>query len=84
MYIQIGLQILLPVFLIVSLWRSRSRTRLEWLLNAVIAGLVLLFLFFTSRWDFVSYYLRILLWPAFILAGYAAFRKTDGDGKSTG
>lgn len=65
MILQLGLQILLPAFLLVSLWRGKLGSRLEWLLNVLAVSAALLFLFLTARWDFTSYYLRFL--PAFLL-----------------
>lgn len=75
MYLQIFLQLVLPGFLLVSLWRSRHASRWDWFLNLIIISLTLLFLFLTARWDFVSYYLRIALLPGLILAGYVSFRR---------
>lgn len=75
MLTQFILLILLPIFFLVSLWRSRANSRVEWLVALLAAGSYLLFVFVTGRWDFFSYYLRFLLVPAFILSGYAAFRR---------
>ena len=60
MILQIGLQILLPAFLVVGLWRGEFRSRPEWLLNFLSVSAALLFVFLTARWDFTSYYLNSL------------------------
>lgn len=74
MILQIGLQIILPAFLLVGLWRGRLGSQLEWVLNVLAVGAVLLFVFLTARWDFTSYYLRFA-WPLLLvvaaLRGYA-------------
>ncbi len=71
------LQILLPAFLLTDMFRRRHRSRLEWLLDLVMITLVLAFAFITARWDWFSYYLRILLLPALGLVAYASFRCID-------
>ena len=81
MSVQIGLQIILPAFLLVGLWSGRSGSRLEWVLNVLAAGAVLLFVFLTARWDFTSYYLRFA-WP--LLLVIAAFRSYQRIGVGEG
>ena len=77
MILQLGLQILLPAFLLVSLWRGKLSSRIEWLLNALAVSAVLLFLILTARWDFTSYYLRFL--PAILLipAAFMSYRRAS-------
>ena len=58
MALQLGLQILLPAFLLGALWRGAYRSRLDWLLNVLAVGAACLAVFLTARWDFSSYYLR--------------------------
>ena len=49
MILQIGLQILLPAFLLVGLWRGAFRSRPEWLLNVLAVSAALLFVFLTAH-----------------------------------
>lgn len=76
MFLQIGLQILLPAFLLISLWRSEYTRRSEWLLNVFAVSAALLFVFLTARWDFTSYYLRFALPVLLAAAAYASYRRT--------
>ena len=70
MILEIGLQILLPAFLLVGLWRGEFRSRREWLLNFLAVSAALLFVFLTARWDFTSYYLRFVLPVLLAAAAY--------------
>ena len=73
---QLVFQIILPAVFLGILWRSHFKSRLDWLLTVLVLGSVLLFSFMTARWDWFSYYLRILLVPLFGIASYSAYRKT--------
>ena len=75
--VQLILQFLLPAFLLVDVYRRKYLARRDWLLDVVLVTLVLLFVFMTSRWDWFSYYLRILLIPLLGLVTYASFRCID-------
>ncbi len=66
MILQLGLQIILPIFLLIGLWRGRFGNRLAWFLNVLAVGSILLFVFLTARWDFTSYYLRFA-WPLLLV-----------------
>lgn len=81
MLLQISLQVVLPAVLVGGLWRGRFAGRREWVLNVLVAGAVVLFLFLTARWDLTSYYLR-LAWPLLLLAaaGYS-YRRVDEEKK---
>ena len=70
MILQIGLQVLLPTFLLVCLWREKYGSWTEWLLNVLAVGATLIFVFLTARWDFTSYYLRFLLPVLLAAAAY--------------
>jgi hypothetical protein len=81
--VQLLLQIVLPVFLIAELLRTRYATRWEWLGTVGMFGLVLLFAFLTARWDGFSYYLRFVLPVAFVAASYMAYRRVGSGAPST-
>jgi hypothetical protein len=80
--LQFLLQILLPSFLLYDLFRKRYESKWEWLVELCVIGLALLFAFVTARWDWSSYYLRILLPLLFVLAGYVAYRKVGSEPSS--
>jgi hypothetical protein len=84
MILQVGLQIILPAFLLLSLWRERFGSRLEWVLNVLAIGAILLFVFLTARWDFTSYYLRFV-WPLlFVVAVPMSLARIDREEKRPG
>jgi hypothetical protein len=75
--LQIGLQILLPGFLIYDLARKHYASRRMWLMDVGLVGLALLFSFLVARWDWTSYYFRLLFPLLFLLACYIAYRNID-------
>ena len=75
MTFQFILQILLPAVFLGILWRSHFKSKLDWLLQVLVLGSFLLISLVTARWDWFSYYLRILLVPLFGIASYIAYRK---------
>jgi hypothetical protein len=74
---QYVLQLLLPALLIRDLLRKQYKSRLEWVIRSSIFGLVILFAFLTARWDWSSYYLRIIVPLLFLFASYMAFRRIE-------
>lgn len=75
-------QLLLPVVLIVSLWRGDSPGKLpskvSWLAGVLGSGAFISYFLLTGRWDWISYYLRAALLVAFLCALYVSFRRTFG------
>jgi hypothetical protein len=75
-------QVLVPVVLIVSLWRSslsgKPPTKVSWLAGVLGSGAYVSYFLLAGRWDWVGYYLRAALLVAFLLALYASFRRTFG------
>ncbi len=65
MPLQFILQLILPSICLMGLWHSQSKSKLDWLLRVLMLGSFLLFSLVTARWDWFSYYLRILLVPLF-------------------
>ena len=72
--VQFAVQIVLPAILLVDLFRTNHARRREWLIEVVWIGAVVVFVFLIARWDEFSYYLRVLLFPAFGLVAYVSFR----------
>lgn len=75
--IQSLLQFVLPVVLLLDMFKRDYRRRRDWLIDASLVLVILLIVFQIARWDWTSYYLRILLLPAFGLVAYAAYRCID-------
>ena len=65
----------MPSVLMVILWRNEYSSKLRWFTETLVFFLAILFAYVTARWDFTSYYLRILLLPLFALVSYVAYRK---------
>lgn len=76
MFLQIGLQIF-PIIATIVLLRSRYTSKLKWFTDSTVFFLGTLFAFVTARWDTTSYYLRVLLFPIFILAVVVAYHRIN-------
>jgi hypothetical protein len=78
-------QVLLPVAIIVGLWRGsvagKRPSRASWLVGVLGSGAFISYFLLTGRWDWVSYYLRGALLVAFVCALYVSFRRASGDGR---
>ena len=77
LFVQVILQIVLPAFLLIDLFRREYRQRRDWAIDVSMVALILLFVFQIARWDWFSYYFRILLFPALGLVSYVAYRCID-------
>ena len=77
LFVQLFLQLGLPAILLIDLFKKEYSQRREWLLDIVLVGVILLFVFQTARWDWFSYYFRLLLLPVFGLVAYVAYRCID-------
>jgi hypothetical protein len=53
--------LVLPAYFIGSLWRGKSRSKLEWWLRTLYTGGFVLYLFLVGNWAALSHYLRYLL-----------------------
>jgi hypothetical protein len=72
---QYVLQLLLPALVIRDLLQKHYESRLEWVVKSSLLGLVILFAFLTARWDWSSYYLRMIVPLLFLVTSYFAFRR---------
>lgn len=65
-------QLLLPVLLIAGLWRGKVAgehpSAVSWLAGVLGSGAFVSYFLLVGRWDWVSYYLRVALLVAFLLA----------------
>lgn len=65
----------LPALFIILLWRASFKSKLEWLLDAVVTILLISWLTQAASWSWISYYLRFL-WPILLLAAlYYSWKK---------
>lgn len=72
----IGLfQVLVPLLLIGVLAIHRKPNRLMWMLNTVAFGMVISFMWVSTRWDISSIYLRTLFPILFLVAGIISYRR---------
>ena len=76
-FIQVVLQLLLPGYLLYDVYKRKYDSRREWGVDVLLVTMILLFVFVTSRWDWFSYYLRLLLIPLLGLVSYASYRCID-------
>lgn len=75
--VQFLLQIVLPAALLLDLFRKDYEQRRDWVVDVSLVAVILLVVFQIAHWDYFSYYLRILLFPAFGLVAFVAFRCID-------
>jgi hypothetical protein len=66
--------LVLPCALTLWLWKG-TKSRSDWALSLLLVGAYALLIFLGAQWAIVSYYLRFLLIPFFVLAAYFSFRK---------
>lgn len=68
--------VLVPVLLIVGLWRGRFKSKIAWLAATLGYGSYILFMFLAGAgWGWVGYYLRVAVPLAFLCAAYVSFRR---------
>ncbi|MBE9191761.1 M23 family metallopeptidase [Gloeocapsopsis crepidinum LEGE 06123] len=79
MLIEIGLllitHLLLPTIFLSWLWRGEAKSKLDWLLNILVDTLYTIYIFFSGRWDWLSYYLRFILIILFFIAVLRSYKK---------
>ena len=73
--------LLVPLWLIVELWRRDFKSKVAWLASVLGFGAYILYIFLAGAgWDWVSYYLRVAMPVAFACAIYVSFRRVYRDG----
>jgi hypothetical protein len=60
--------LVVPIALIINLWRQRPASKVAWLISAVISATFVGYSLLVGRWDLFSYYLRPLLVLALLAA----------------
>lgn len=71
-------QLALPGYFMYRIWRGRDDTRTMWWLSVAYSGLYVLLMMLTGRWDWLSYYLRILIATMFVVAVGVGYIRTRG------
>lgn len=71
----IAILILLPVVFIIMLWKTSYQSKLEWLLNALLTTVILVWLFQIGNWSWIGYYFRYLLLAILILFLLISWKK---------
>ncbi|MGF1473256.1 MAG: peptidoglycan DD-metalloendopeptidase family protein [Rubrobacteraceae bacterium] len=73
--------LLVPLWLILDLWRRHFESRISWLASVLGFGAYILYIFLAGQgWDWVSYYLRGAIPVAFAGAVYVSFRRVSRTG----
>lgn len=71
----VGMHLLLPAALLLSLWRGSVQSRTEWYVKLLALAMFFVWIFFSGRWDWVGYPLR-WVWPVLFLAAvFASWKK---------
>ncbi len=73
--------LLLPALLITGLWRGKFQSRASWLAALLGSGFFVTYFVLVGRWDWISYYFRVVLLVAFLCAAYVSFRRIFGGDK---
>lgn len=69
------MQFVLPAAFIISLWKGAFHSKIEWIVQAIFTVFCISWIFFSSPWDWFSYYLRFI-WPILLLlAVYRSWKK---------
>jgi hypothetical protein len=67
--------IVLPYVFIIQLWKTSARSKLQWIIEALVASLVVLWVFQAGNWSWLSYYLRYLVLALLACALFVSWRK---------
>jgi hypothetical protein len=70
--------LVLPLSYTVSLWRTRCKSRLGWIMKLLTTGAVVLLVLLVGRWDVLGYYTRLLLTGLFALAAFVSWQRHRG------
>lgn len=73
--LMVGILVLLPAIFIITLWKATFKSRLEWLLEALMVTVFVFFIFQSGNWSWVGYYFRFLLLAFLILALVISWKK---------
>lgn len=71
------IQLILPTVFIISLWKGTFPSKLNWLTQAMFTVLFTTWLFFSSSWDWFSYYLRFIMLFFLLLSTYNSWKKVQ-------
>lgn len=67
--------LLVPTYLIYTLWHGQSRSKFAWLVKLLSNGAYLLFIVLIGNWAWLSHYLRHAWIALFVVAAVASYRR---------
>jgi peptidase M23-like protein len=67
--------LLVPAYLVYTLWRGQSRSKFAWLVKLLSNGAYLLFIVLIGNWAWLSHYLRHAWSALFLVAAVASYRR---------
>ncbi|MCM3398746.1 M23 family metallopeptidase [Oceanobacillus profundus] len=70
------IQVILPVAFILSLWKTKYPTRLDWIIQLLFTVVFITWLFLSGRWDWVGIYLKFVWVLLLIPAIYLSWKNT--------
>ncbi|WP_371069478.1 M23 family metallopeptidase [Sediminibacillus sp. JSM 1682029] len=70
------IQMLLPLIFILMLWMEKDRSKLEWIAKMLATVMIVLWVFLTGRWDWVSYYIRYLFILLLLISLFFSWKRT--------
>jgi hypothetical protein len=69
------IQLILPAVLIISLGKGSFHSKLDWIIKLFTTGMFTIWIFYSGRWDWISYYFRFFWLVAFIIAALQSWKK---------
>ncbi|SFP33702.1 M23 family metallopeptidase [Salibacterium halotolerans] len=69
------IQLLLPALFIISLWRAKMTSKLEWIIQGLFTTTFISWIFLSSPWYWSSYYLRFVWLLLLVLALFFSWKK---------
>lgn len=76
-FLQLGIQLAVPVLLLWLIWRTDFKGRRDWLVHILPFAAVLTGLVITARWDMSSYYLRLVMPVILVVLVFTSYRRTS-------
>lgn len=74
----VATNLVIPVLLIAGLWRGKFPNKTFWIIAVWGSAAFIGYMFLIGRWDWFSYYLRVLMPLVFVVAAYRSFRRIRG------
>lgn len=68
--------LILPAVFILTLWKTKFASKLQWFIDMLATTVIILWLFQAGNWSWLSYYLRYLLLLMLVAAIFISWRKS--------